>query len=318
MKNSLIFIFIAIISMSLYANTITELLLKAEQAIEEDEYEMALEYYDQAIKLEPKNAEVYYLRGIVNFEETDDDLALNDFNKAIEIGFDKIDIYYHRGLAYESLVEYENAVNDLTIFLNHESKKSDEMLISSYETRGWCNYDMGNMAGALEDYSKVIEIDPMKFGPHNMQATIFLLNKQYDKSMNTYKNMLKLFPKAYKKIRYGMIRVKNKSGDFEGALEDCAQLMQEGYTKFSIFLLRAEAYIGTNEYQLALDDVNTAIEKNSISIQMHNLKAKAYLGLGKYDEAEKAINVAVKLYPEFDEYLKTKEDIEKAIMNKKK
>ncbi|MBT3756492.1 MAG: tetratricopeptide repeat protein, partial [Candidatus Cloacimonetes bacterium] len=93
---------------------------------------------------------------------------------------------------------------------------------------------------------------------------------------------------------------------------------QEGYTKFSIYLLRADAYIGIKEYQLALDDVNTAIKKNSISIQMYNLKAKAYLGLGNYDEAEKAIDIAIKLYPEFDEYLETKEEIDKAILNKKK
>lgn len=50
---------------------------------------------------------------------------------------------------------------------------------------------------------------------------------------------------------------------------------------------------------------------------MYNLKAKAYLGLGKYDEAEKAINIAIELNPEYDEYIETKEEIEKAVMGQK-
>jgi tetratricopeptide (TPR) repeat protein len=314
MKNILAIILLVSVMNCILANTADELREKANQAVEQDEYDLAIEYHNQAIQLEPENANAYYLRGIFNLENIDDELALNDFNKAVELGFEKTEIYYYRGLANDC----KEAVDDLTIYLNSDTEKNDLMLVTAYNTRGSCRFDLEDLTGAMEDYSKVIEIDPMKYGPYNMQAHIFLINKQYVKAMNVCENMLELFPDAYKVIRYKMINVKNKSGDFNGALKDCNQLMQEGYTKFSIYLLRADAYIGIKEYQLALDDVNTAIKKNSISIQMYNLKAKAYLGLGNYDEAEKAIDIAIKLYPEFDEYLETKEEIDKAILNKKK
>jgi tetratricopeptide (TPR) repeat protein len=317
MKNILTFIFVAIVSISLNANNVTELLLRAEQAIEEEEYEIALEYYNQAIELAPQNAVAYYLRGIFNFEETDDDLALNDFNKAIELGFDKIDIYYHRGLAYESLVEYENAINDLTIFLNHKSKKTDEMLISSYETRGWCNYDLGNYPEALKDYSKVIEIDPMQYGPHNIIAKIYLNTERFEKAIEQYYKMLKLFPAKKNNIRAQIVVVKVNAGDFEGAINDCTQLIQEGYARYSVYTMRGLAYLGIKEYQLALDDANTSIEKYRITSEACYIKAKANFGFGNLQVALNQINEALKLYPENEIYLKNKDLIEKAISEKK-
>lgn len=166
--------------MSIYAVTADELREKADQAVEQDEYDMAIEYHNQAIELEPDNAEAYYLRGIFNLENIDDELAVNDFNKAIELGFSKIDIYYYRGLANEGFVEYEDAIDDLTIFLNSNSEKSELMLVNAYESRGWCNYDLGNLAVALEDYLQVIEIDPLKYGSHNIIASIYLNNEQFE------------------------------------------------------------------------------------------------------------------------------------------
>ena len=312
MKSILTFIFVIFLAMSSFAITAARLLEKAEQAIEQEKFEMALEYYDQAIKLAPENAEAYYLRGIANFEEVEDELALADFNKALELGFGRIDLYYYRGLVYDSLMEEKEAVDNLTIFLNSNTAKLDSELVTAYTARGYCSFELGNMTIALADYNAIIEIDPTKIGPYNMRARIYLSNKQYDKAINEYKQIQKLFPAKDKYSRAKIIILKNKSGDFEGAIEDCSQLLKEGYSKSVIYSLRAEAYLGINKYQLALDDVNTAIEKFAPFTNGHNLKAKAYLGLGNYDEARKEINEALKIKPENTDFIKTKEEIERA------
>lgn len=313
MKSILIFIVVIIIANSSFAITAARLLEKADQAIEQEEFEMALEYYDQAIKLAPENAKAYYLRGIANYEEVEDELAIADFDKALELGFDRIDLYYYRGLVYDSLMEEKEAVDDLTIFLNSKTAKLESELVTAYTARGYCSYELGNMTVAMADYNAIIEIDPTKIGPYNMRARIYLNNKQYDKAINEYKHIQKLFPAKDKYSRVKIIIVKNKSGDFEGAINDCSQLIKEGYSKSVIYRLRAEAFLGIKKYQLALDDVNTAIEKFAPFTNGHNLKAKAYLGLGNYDEARKEIKRALKIKPDNKDFLKTKEEIERAI-----
>ena len=313
MRKVLVLKFLIFIIFATYANNTPKLLIKAEQAIEQEEYEIALEFYNEAISLEPQNAEVYFLRGIVNFEETDDDLALNDFNKAIELGFDKIDIYYHRGLTYENLGEFENAIRDLTMYLSNESDKSESMLANAYESRGWCNYDLGNYSEALHDYSKVVELDPMQFGPHNVIAKIYSNTEQFELSIDKYNEMLKLFPVKKNIIRAQAVVVKIGAGKFEDAINECSQLIKEGYSKYSVYTMRGLAYLGTNEYQLALDDANNSIEKYRITSEACYIKAKANFGLGNLIIARDQINKALKLYPQNEIYLKNRDEIEAAI-----
>lgn len=312
MKRILTLAFVILLATGSFAITAARLLEKASEAIEQEKFEIALEYYDQAIKLEPENAEAYYLRGIVNYEDYEDELALADFNKALELGFNKIDLYYYRGLVYDSLMEEKEAVDDLTIFLNSNTAKLESELFTAYTARGYCSFELGDMTVAMADYNAIIEIDPTEIEPYNMRARIYLSNKQYDKAINEYKNIQKLFPAKDKYSRVKIVIVKNKSGDFEGAIEDCTQLIKEGYSKSIIYRLRAEAYLGIKKYQLALDDVNTAIEEFAPFTNGHNLKAKAYLGLENYDEARNEIGEALKIKPENIDFLKTKKEIEQA------
>ena len=49
------------------------------------EYDLAIEDYNTALKLNPNNAEAYIYRGLVSNSGGKHDLAIEDFNKAIEL-----------------------------------------------------------------------------------------------------------------------------------------------------------------------------------------------------------------------------------------
>lgn len=317
MKTIILLMFVTCIAINSMAITATELRQKANMAMEQDDYDLAIEYHNQAIELEPDNPEAYYFRGIFNYENIDDELALIDFNKAIELELAINDIYYYRGLVYENLGEFVKAVNDLTFFLKNISEKSELKLNKVYDSRGWCNYMLGNMTQALEDYSRVIENDPMKFGPHNIIASIYLEKKHFEKALEEYYKMLELFPAKENTIRTLMVVVKISAGDFGEAINDCTQLIQNGYTLSSVFSLRGLAYLGTNEYQLALNDANTAIENNVPTDETYYIQAKANYGLGNFQLAKNQINEALKRNPKNEIYIKNKDDIENAIKESK-
>ncbi len=296
--------------------------LKAEKAIAEDDYELAIELYSSIIESDPENAEAYFLRGVANLEETDDDLALDDLNKAQELGYKNIYLYYYRGLSYESLIEYDKAISDLTVFLDDSSSKPDSILIKAYKSRGWCRNDLKDYSGSIEDCTKAIELNPMDVNANFQRATVLFKDKQYAKSINEFIRLAKLFPKKNKIARKRIIFIKLETGDYSGVIRDCTQLLDEGYRKCSLYQLRAEAYLGLKDYEKALADIKTALndfEKHEKILdyrKIAQIKARAILGLGYVKDAESYINKALQQDPDNTEFLKIKQEILEASKKK--
>ena len=76
-------------------------------------YQGAIADYNQAIKLKPDYAEVYYNRGLAKFQSGDNQGAIADFNQAIKLNPDDAKAYYLRGAAKSKSGDYQAAINDL-------------------------------------------------------------------------------------------------------------------------------------------------------------------------------------------------------------
>ena len=85
--------------------------------------------FDNAIRLEPKSAGLYKLRGIFFRDQKNDPMALADFNKALEI----------------------NPKNDLV-----------------YNNRAQIKDDNKDAKGAMEDYNKAILLNPKEAEYYNI------------------------------------------------------------------------------------------------------------------------------------------------------
>ena len=80
--------------------------------IKAEQFEKAIEYYDQAIDLNPNLTAAYHNRGnaysfIGRFQ-----LAEVDYSRVISLEPDCIDAYHNRGLAYLFLKQYKHACRD--------------------------------------------------------------------------------------------------------------------------------------------------------------------------------------------------------------
>ena len=76
------------------------------------EYEKSIEYYTQAIQLNPSHAPSYYNRGNACRQIGEVELAIADYTKAIELKPDLAEAYNNRGNAYYNRGEYEQAIID--------------------------------------------------------------------------------------------------------------------------------------------------------------------------------------------------------------
>jgi len=74
-----------------------ELINSGNEYLNRNEYDSAIERFNEAIRIDPKNSEVYYLRGIAYNEKEDWDKAKSDYTEAIELGYNSTQVYNNRG-----------------------------------------------------------------------------------------------------------------------------------------------------------------------------------------------------------------------------
>ena len=78
------------------------------------EYEDALSYFNDAIRIAPENGQYYDLRGKVYYGLKYYQKAAEDYSRAIEKRPDMVDAYFERGEAFRKLGKYGESIEDYT------------------------------------------------------------------------------------------------------------------------------------------------------------------------------------------------------------
>ena len=132
------------------------------------QYEKALEYFDNAIKINPQLQSAYFYRGctkkFLGFTKKDLGMskdAIEDFTTAIDLNPDDVSAYSWRGLTYDDLQEYYLAIIDF-----NEAIRRNPNDFLPYTHRAYSNYHLGNYEEAIADFSNALELKP-----NNARAT---------------------------------------------------------------------------------------------------------------------------------------------------
>ena len=85
----------------------------------------AILWYNQAIKLNPDDAEAYYDRGVAKYELKDYAGAIADCDEAIKLKPDSALVYHARGCFKEKLEDYEQALADFNEAIKLDPDNAD-------------------------------------------------------------------------------------------------------------------------------------------------------------------------------------------------
>lgn len=121
-----------------------------------EKYDLALDYYNKAIKLNPFFAAAFNNRGLVLVKKQKYDLAFNDFDKAIKLKPHYVVAYFNRGCAHAEKQEYELAITDFIAAI-----KIDPAYAHAYFELGHA-YEVQNFKqSAIEIYYALIKKIPV-------------------------------------------------------------------------------------------------------------------------------------------------------------
>lgn len=139
---------------------------------------------NKAMLNSPKDYQVLYLRGLINF-------ALNFFYDAItdlETVIEKSEEanakhYLARGRCYACLSMFKEAITDLSIAIN-----LNKDLLDAYLNRGKCAYLIGDTGLAFMDFQKLIVIEPKNPMVHIYAGNLLMTTGSYEDATKAFTN----------------------------------------------------------------------------------------------------------------------------------
>jgi tetratricopeptide (TPR) repeat protein len=153
------------------------------------DYDMAIEDYTEAIRLDPNLATAYFNRGYAYGEKRDYDRAIADYTQAIKLNPNDAMAYNNRGYAYYNKGDYDRAIADC-----NQAIKLDPNDAMPYYNRGNTYYNKGDYDRAIADYTQAIKLDPNYTWAYANRGEAYRMKRQYDAAIKDLSDAIRLDP----------------------------------------------------------------------------------------------------------------------------
>lgn len=233
-----------------------------------NEFGLALEYSEKAVKLDPDN---YWYRVIyAHALQRNGNLegAIKQYNILIEKNDGNPDLYFDLGGMQLYAEKYKDAIETFNL-LEKLIGITEELSIQKEKIY----VKMGNVEKAAEEIKKLIEAYPDELRYQGMLADLYAANNMEDKAFEIYQKILKLDPNnpyANLSLHDYYKRINKDEEAFEALKKAFASQEMDIDTKMKILL----SYYAATE--TANDLKEEAFELNKILIETHPKDAKSY------------------------------------------
>ncbi len=268
--------------------------------LDQKDYKDAIADYTQAIKLLPTYAYAYDNRGDAYDDEGDIADAIADYTKAIELDAEA-SFYNDRGIAYFHKKDYDNAIADYT-----KAVQMDPNYAAAYDNRGDANRDKGSTDQAIADYTSAIALDRTNPVYYFDRGFVHDHRSEYDDAIEDYSEAIRLDPaKASYYDALGDMYYDKKQ--YDRAIAEYTNAIARDAQNALYFGDRGDAYRKQVEYDHAIADYTKAIELDPKNAGYYDGRAAAYDKLGDYDSAIADYNKAIAINPQDDDAVRNRD-----------
>jgi Tfp pilus assembly protein PilF len=121
---------------------------------QQDEFDRAIDDFNQAIRLDPTNADAFACRGTAYSYKDDLDRAILDYDEAIRLAPQDA-VYYHvRAWLHHGQGDYDRAIADFD-----QAIQMDPTDAASFASRGYAHVGKRDFDRAIADYDEAIRLD---------------------------------------------------------------------------------------------------------------------------------------------------------------
>ncbi|MBN3925300.1 serine/threonine-protein kinase [Nostoc sp. NMS4] len=252
-------------------------------------YEGAVEDFNQAIKLNPRNALAYNRRGDAYYRLGDYEQAQADSSQAILLNPQDANAYFDRGFAFSELSKYKEAIADYTQAIKLNSKDA-----YVYYGRGLARVQLKDNKGAIEDFNKAIALKPQYTEAYLQRGILHRRLKQRLEAIQDFDKVIKINPsdaKAY--YQRGLTQSINKQ-KYE-AIKDYTDAININPKYIEAYLNRGDTYSDLGNKVEATEDYNTILQIDPKFIAAYIHRGIHRFSFGDYKGAIEDYSAALKL-----------------------
>ena len=254
----------------------------------------AIQGYDQAINVNPKNSVAYVSRGFAYSIKGDLDRAIQDYDQGIELDPKNAVAYRNRGVAYGTKGDNDRAIQDLDLAIQLDPKDA-----VAYATRGSAFTSKGDRDSAIQDFNQAIQFDPTNAAPYIGRGNAYESKGDHDGAIQDFDQAIQLnpkFPFAY----VGRGDAYRSKGDHDRAIQDYDQAIRLDPTNpknVNAYVGRGLAFASKGDYNRALQDYDQAIQLDPKNDNAYKNRGLAYGSKGDHDRAMQDFDQAIQLNP---------------------
>ena len=278
--------------------TSRQLALKAKESWANKDYEQAISYANQALKVNPNEAIAYNYRGNAKYALKDYQGAIADYSSAIEVDPNYSYSYNNRGAARSHLKNYQEAITDFS-----RAIEIDPKFAMAYTNRGRTKNKLKDYQGAINDFTHVIELDPNHTFAYNNRGNAYKNIGDYVKAIVDFSRAIELDPnfqsrESLAEAYHSSAGANMESGNYQRAIADYSKVVEifSGHPK--PYYLRGYAKFKSKDYEGAIADYKRVLELEPDYPDAYYRIGLAYKNLGNKNEALEHYRQAARLYKE--------------------
>ena len=239
--------------------------------------------FNEAIRLDSKNAVAFNNRGLVRQAQGDHDLAMADYGEAIRLDPTYAFAFNNRGGAFKDEEDYDRAITDYT-----EAIRLDPEFAVAFAARGDAYLAKDDLDHAIADYDQAVRLDSEAYGARFLRGLAYLYSGALTKALADLKRSSELSPKhAYAAL---WLEILNRRSNLQGRLAEASA--QLDMTAWPAPLIRL--YLGqtTPEAAFAAADDADPNRKRSQTCEATFFVAQFELQRGAKGEAARLFRLA--------------------------
>ena len=248
---------------------VQSLIAASEKFEREDRFPEAIDAITKAIEIQPESADLYNRRGMLYYGTASKEKAVADFKKSAELGPNDERIISN---AARLLIHFEHCTDALAILETYISRNVTNP--RAFFERAMSKKCLNDVAGAFNDLSSAIELDPANNSYRSAKAAILDDLGDSEKAFEMHGKLIGSVERklgnvkkpedapALKRDLASLYRARagflHSRGDTEAEFADLAKMIEHERTFYS-YQVRADAYVEHKMLKEAIGDLTEAI-----------------------------------------------------------
>lgn len=222
-----------------------------------DDYMLAIQYFNMAIKAKPYVAEPYFLRA----------------------------------MAKMNLEDFLGAEEDCSLALER-----NKYLTEAYRLRGYCRSNLDKDSLALMDFDAGLKYQPEDKYFLYYKSISLMRTKHFAESDSIFSRLLQKYP-DFDDVVVARSRVRMAAGDTVGALHDIDRCIEIDKDDINNYLIRAEINFNRQNWNEAAKDLDEAIRLDPKQVDLYINRAFVRYNLDDYNGTINDYNIVLQYEP---------------------